>query len=173
MHHPAPVRTLGGMKPRLPWTTHLVAPPAIVASVYLLWAAGDGFQWTGWEYVDVGGALSLVGTGLLVVALPATLAEVLLLSQLPWRWPARTVVVLFGGLAFLLSQFPAAFTLSGAPDPVDGELAVLGLGAFVVYVAVQALAAWWLVGLVPDQSDRPLDQRRLLVRLGLVEPPER
>jgi hypothetical protein len=161
------------MERRLPWTTHLVAPPTVATSVYLLWAAGDGFEWTGWEYVDVGGTLSLLGAGLLVVGLLATAAEVLLLSQLPWRWPARTVVVLFAGFAFLLSQLPAAFTLGGAPDPVDGELAVLGLAVFVVYAAVQSLAAWWLVGLVPNHADRPLDQRPLLVRLGLVEPPER
>ena len=160
------------MEPRFPWATHLVAPCVVVVSVYLPWAAGDGFEWTGWEHVDVGGTLAIVGTALLVVAVVTTVAEVALLSQLPWRWPARTVVVLFGCLAFLLSQALAAFTLTHEPEPVDGELAVLGLGLFALYVVLQALVARWLVGLVPYRGDRPLGERPLLVRLGLVEPPE-
>jgi hypothetical protein len=167
------VRTLGGMTPRFPWTTHLVAPVLIVAWAYLQWATGDGFQWVGWEYLDVVDTVAIHAVGLLFVAVPATLAEVVLLSQLRRHWPAQTVVVLFAGVAFAVSHFVAAFTLPGASRVVDGELAVIGLALYALYVVGQALVARRLVGLVPYRAGRPLDERPLLVRLGLVEPPGR
>ena len=160
------------MTPRFPWITHLVAPLAVAAFAYLSWAGNGGFTSSGWAYLDLGDLVVFSGGAVLVVAVPATVAEVALLVLLWWRWPARVVVVLAAWFAFLASHFVAAFNLSNEPTPVDLSLLVPSAVLYAVYAAAQALLTRWLVGLFPVPTRKPLDERPLLVRLGLVEAAE-
>lgn len=153
---------------RFPWLAHALAPSLLVLWYLAVSALGYGVTTDGswWPHGLEGVMVGLVAAVLLVLGLPAALLEAALLRLCAARWPAWLAAVLPTLPAFFLSHFVPAFRLAGDDSPVRVDLLVFGAVTLAAMVLGQAMAARWLAGRL---RWTPVDGRRALARLGLVE----